>query len=71
MCVGDLLLNTGTVSVGGSGALDIRSGLSASGSGGSIAFSVGSDTNIGFVFSVMAGNLLGAVGGDASIVSGS
>ncbi len=70
MCVGDLLLNTGTVSVGGSGALDIRSGLSASGSGGSIAFSVGSDTNIGWALSVMADNISGAAGFFPSTVSG-
>jgi hypothetical protein len=66
----DLLLNTGTARVGNSGALDIGSGLSASGLGGSIAISVGSGTDIGGAFSVMAGNLLGASGGDASIVSG-
>ncbi len=35
--LGDLLLNTGTASIGNSGALDIGSDLSASGSGGSIA----------------------------------
>jgi hypothetical protein len=42
-----------------------------SGLGGSIAISVGSGTNIGGAFSVMAGNLSGAAGGDTSIVSGS
>jgi hypothetical protein len=69
--LGDLYLNTGTASIGNSGALDIRSDLSASSSGGSSAISVGSGTNIGEVFSVAAGNLLGASGGDASIISGS
>jgi hypothetical protein len=65
----DLLLNTGTASVGNSGTLDIRSGLSASISGGSIAISVGSGTDIRGVFSVTAGDSLGAAGGVASIVS--
>ncbi len=69
--LGDLLLNTATASIGDNGTLDFWSGSSVSGSGGCIAISAGSNTNIGFVFSVMAGNLLGAVGGDASIVSGS
>jgi hypothetical protein len=40
--------------------LDIGSGSSASGSGGSIAISVGSGTNIGGASSVTAGDLLGA-----------
>ena len=35
-----------------------------------MAISVGSGTNIGGAFNVPAGNLLGAAGGDASIVSG-
>jgi hypothetical protein len=65
---GDLLLTTGTVSIGDSGALGIGCGLSASGLVGSIAISVGSGTNIGEAFCVMAGTLSGAAGGDASVV---
>ena len=67
--LGYLLLSTGTVSIGNSGTLDVGSGSSASGLGGSIAIPVGSGTNIGGAFSVMAGNLSGAAGRDASIVS--
>ncbi len=66
---GDSLLNTGTASVGDSGALDIKSGSSLSALGSGIAISVGSGTKIGGAFSVKAGNLLQAAGGDASIVS--
>jgi hypothetical protein len=44
--LGDLSLNTGTASVGDSGALDIGRGLSASGLGGGSAISVGSSTDI-------------------------
>jgi hypothetical protein len=51
--------------------LDIGIGSSASGSGGSIAISVGSGTDIGGAFSVTAGDSSGAAGGDAYIVSGS
>ncbi len=51
--------------------MDIGSGSSASGSGGSIAISVGSGTNIGGAFSVTACNLSGAAKGVGSIVSGS
>ncbi len=59
--LGDLLMNTGTARVvGNSGALGVWSGLSASGSGGSIAISAGSGTDIGGVFSVPAGNSSGA-----------
>jgi hypothetical protein len=68
---GDLLLNTRTASIGDSGALDIGSVSSASGSGGSIAISVGFSTDIRGAFSVMAGNLLGAAGGDGLIIPGS
>ncbi len=50
--------------------LDIGSGSSASGLGGSIAISVVSGTNIGGAFSVTASNSSGAAGGDASIISG-
>ncbi len=57
---GNLSLNTGTVRVGNSGPLDNKSGPSASGSGISIAISVGSGTDIGGAFSVKAGNLSGA-----------
>ena len=67
--LGYLLLSTGTVSIGNSGTLDVGSGSSASGLGGSIAIPVGSGTNIGGAFSVMAGDLSGAAGRDASIVS--
>jgi hypothetical protein len=67
---GDLLTNTGTVSLGNSGALGIGSGLSASGLSGSNAISVGSGTNIGGVFSVKAGNLSQPAGGDVPIISG-
>jgi hypothetical protein len=67
----DLSLNTGIARVGNSGTLDIRSGSSASGSGGSSAISSGSGTDIEVAFSVAAGNLLGAAGGDGSMVSGS
>jgi hypothetical protein len=49
-------MNAGTASVGNSGAVDIQSGLSASGSGGSIAISVGSSTSIGGAFSVTVGD---------------
>ncbi len=52
----DLLMNTGTASIGNSGNLGIGSGSSASGSDGTIAISVGSGTNIGGVFSVTASN---------------
>jgi hypothetical protein len=38
---GDLLLSTGNATIGDSGTMDIGTGLSASGLGGSIAFSVG------------------------------
>jgi hypothetical protein len=61
--LGDLLMNTGTASIGNSGALGIESGLSASGLGISIAISAGFGTNIGGAFSVMAGNLLVAARG--------
>ena len=54
--LGDLLFGTGTASVGNSDVLDIESGSSVSGSGGSIAISVGSDTVIGGAFSVTAGD---------------
>jgi hypothetical protein len=64
---GDLSLNTGTASIGDSGPLDTRSGLSVSGSGRSIAISVGLGTGIGGAFSAAAGDLPGAAGGDASI----
>ncbi len=57
--------------IGDSSAFDIGSGLSAHGSGGSIAISVGSGTDIRLVSSVTAGDSSGAAGGDASIVSGS
>ncbi len=67
--LGDLLLDTGTKSVGGSGASVIGSGLPASSLGGSSAILVGSSTNNGVAFSVTASNLLGASGGDAAIVS--
>ncbi len=66
--LGDSLLNTGTARVGNSGALDIKSGSSTSGSGISIAISVGSGTDIGGAFSVTAGKS-GAAGGDASFIS--
>ncbi len=39
--LGDLLLSTGNATVGDSGTMDIGTGLSVSGLGGSIAFSVG------------------------------
>jgi hypothetical protein len=59
-------MNTETASVGTGGALDIGSGLSASGLGGSIATSVGSGTNFGGAFSVTAGNLSGAENGNSN-----
>jgi hypothetical protein len=64
--LGDLLMNTGFASIGDSGALGIGSVLSASGSDGSIAISVGSGTNIRGAFSVTAGNLSQPAGGDES-----
>ncbi len=64
--LGDLLLNNRILSIGDSCSLGIWSGLSASGSGCSISISMGSGTNIGGVFSVKAGDLSGAAGGDVS-----
>ena len=55
-----LPLSTGNATIGDSGTMDFGPGLSAFGSGGSIAFSVGSGTDFGGAFSVMAGNSSGA-----------
>ncbi len=68
--LGDLSWNNGAECVGDSGALGIWSGSSASGLGGIIEISVGLGTSIGGAFSVTAGNLSGAAGGDLSIIFG-
>jgi hypothetical protein len=66
---GELLLNTGAT-VGDSGAVDIESGLSASGLGGSIAIIAGSGTDIGGAVRMTAGDSSRAAGGDVSIAKG-
>jgi hypothetical protein len=69
---GDLPLSTGNATIGDSGAVDIGTGLSAFGSGSSsIVFLVGSGTDIGRAFSVMAGNLSGAAVVDVIVAPGS
>ncbi len=55
--------------MGDSGPLGIGIGSPASGLSGSTAISVGNSTNIREAFDEIAGNLLGAVGGDAWIVT--